>query len=116
VLLTAGAVAGFTLTYLTRRTRAHLRRPITQAMTILVPRARVEEFIESRNHLTQALQSRKLLGNIERLEVRDAPGERGTEIYLSMRGAGKYAIKDVLRRVKAILEAGEVATGRRYAV
>jgi hypothetical protein len=49
------------------------------------------------------------------MEVRDAPGGRGTEIYLTMRGLGKYAIKDVLRRAKALLEAGEIPTGRRYA-
>jgi hypothetical protein len=32
-----------------------------------------------------------------------------------MRGLGKYQVKDVLRRVKALLEAGEIPTGRRYA-
>jgi hypothetical protein len=56
-----------------------------------------------------------MLGAIERMEVRDAPGGRGTEMYLTMRGLGKYTIKDVLRRAKALLETGEIPTGRRYA-
>jgi hypothetical protein len=56
-----------------------------------------------------------MLGAIERLEIREAPDGRGTEMYLTMRGHGKYAIKDVLRRAKALLEAGEIPTGRRYA-
>ncbi|MFN2449347.1 MAG: hypothetical protein ABR508_06070 [Candidatus Baltobacteraceae bacterium] len=115
VLLAAGAAAGLTMTYLTRRTRARLRKPVTQAATVLAPRERVEEFIESREHVIEALTTGKLLGNIERLEVRAAPGRRGTEIYLTMRGIGKYATKDILRRAKSLLEAGEIATGRRFA-
>ncbi len=114
ILIAAGAAAGLTFTYLTRRTRARLRRPVTQAVTITVPRERVEEFLESRDDMLQALGSRKQLDNIERLEVRDGPGDRGTEVYLTMRGIGKYATKDILRRAKAILEAGEIATGARY--
>jgi hypothetical protein len=114
-LLAAGATAGLTLTYLTRRTRARLRKPLTQAVTILAPRERVEAFISSREHMAQALESTKRFAAIERVEVRHAPGDRGTEVYLTMRGTGKYAIKEILRRAKSLLEAGEIPTGRRYA-
>ena len=114
-LLAAGAAAGLTLTYLTRTTRARLRKGVTQAVTVFAPRTRVEEFVESREHMIEVLGSRKMMNNVARLEVREAPGERGTEIYLTMRGIGKYATKEILRRAKALLEAGEVPTGRRYA-
>lgn len=114
-LLAAGAAAGLTLTYLARSARARLRRPITQAMTILAPRERVEEFIESRESMLQALGGKRKLRTIEHIELCDAPADRGTEVYLTMRGVGKYAVKDVLRHTKALLEAGEIPTGRRYA-
>jgi hypothetical protein len=114
-LFAAGAAAGLTLTYATRRTRARMRKPIGQAMTIAVQRDRVESFIESRDRMLLALGPKRRLGMIDRLEVCDAPGGRGTEVHLAMRGLGKYEIKEVLRRVKALLEAGEIPTGRRYA-
>lgn len=114
-LFAVGAAAGLTLTYLTRNARARMRKPIEQAMTIAAPRDRVEAFVESRESMLLALGSKRRLGLIDRVEVREAPGGRGTEVHLSMRGLGKYNIKDVLRRAKALLEAGEIATGRRYA-
>lgn len=114
-LFAAGAAAGLTLTYVTRNARARMRKPIVQAMTIAAARERVEEFVESRETMLAALGSKRRLGMIDRLELRDAPGGRGTEMHLSMRGLGKYEIKDVLRRAKALLEAGEIPTGRRYA-
>jgi hypothetical protein len=113
--LAAGAAAGLTLTYIARASRARMRKPVTQAMTIAVSRQRIERFVEDRDSMLRALQSKKRFSNIERLELRDAPGERGTEVHLSMRGLGKYAIKDVLRRMKALLECGEIPTGRRFA-
>lgn len=115
-LFAAGAAAGLTLTYMTRSARARLRKPITQGVTMAVPRQTVERFIESRDRMLIALGSKRRLNQIDRLEVRDAPGGRGTEVHLAMRGIGKYEIKDVLRRAKALLEAGEIPTGRRYAV
>ena len=84
-------------------------------MTVLAPRDRVERFIESRDLIVEALGSKRMLAAIERLEICDAPDGRGTEMHLTMRGLGKFAIKDVLRRAKALLEAGEIPTGRRYA-
>jgi hypothetical protein len=114
-LLGAGAAAGLTITYATRFVRARLRKPIIQAQTVAVPRERVEAFVESRERMLLALGSKRMLGNIERLEVRDAPGGRGTELHLSMRGVAKYQIKEALRRMKALLEAGEIPTGRRCA-
>lgn len=114
-LFAAGAAAGLTLTYMTRSTRARLRKPIAQALTMVVPRESVERFIESRDRMLIALGSKRRFNQIDRLEVHDAPGNRGTEIHLAMRGIGKYEIKEVLRRVKALLEAGEIPTGRRYA-
>lgn len=114
-LIAAGAAAGITLTYLTRKTRARLRRPVTQVLTMLAPRERVEECLEARPAMLQALGDRALFDKIERIELRSAPGDRGTEMFLTMRGIGKYATKDILRRIKALVEAGEIPTGRRYA-
>lgn len=114
-LLAAGAAAGLTFTYLARSARARMRRPVTQAMTVLVPRDRVERFVESRERMLEALGDKGKLAAIEHVEIRNAPGDRGTEIYLSMRGRGKYGVKEVLRRAKALMETGEIATGRRHA-
>lgn len=115
VLFAAGAAAGMALTYVARNARARMRRPVTQAMTLLAPRDRVEAFVEARERMIEILGSKRMLGAIERLELRDAPGGRGTEAYLTMRGLGKYGVKDALRRAKALLETGEIPTGRRYA-
>lgn len=112
-LFAAGAAAGLTLTYATRRAR--LRKTVTQSVTIVSPRASVESFVESRERMLVALEHKRRLGLIDRLEVRDAPSGRGTEVHLSMRGLGKYQIKEILRRAKALLEADEIPTGRRYA-
>ncbi len=114
-LFAAGSAIGLTLTYLTRGRRARTRKPITQAVTIAVPRDRVETFIEARESMLLALGSKRRLALIERLEVRNAPPGRGVEVHLAMRGLRKYEVKDVLRRAKALLEAGEIPTGRRYA-
>ncbi len=114
-LFAAGAAAGLTLTYVARNARARMRKPIVQAMTVLVPRDRVMAFVQDRQLMAQAVGSKKMLGTIQHLELCDAPDGRGTEMYLSMRGLGKYSIKEVLRRLKALLEAGEIPTGRRYA-
>jgi hypothetical protein len=114
-ILAAGTATGLALTYLVRATRARLRKPITEATTILVPRDRAERFVESRERMIEALCSKRLLANIEQLELRDAPDGRGTEMHLSMRGVGKYAIDEILRRAKSMLEAGEIPTGRRFA-
>jgi hypothetical protein len=114
-LFAAGAAAGLTMTYAARSARARLRKPIVQAMTVVAQRRRVEAFVEERDRMIEALGSQRSLPLIERLELRDAPGDRGTEVYLSMRGMGMYAVKDVLRRMKALIEAGEIPTGKRYA-
>jgi hypothetical protein len=114
-LLAAGAAAGLTLTYAARNARARMRKPVTQAMTVLAPRDRVVSFIESRDRMIEVLGSKRMLGMIQGLELCDAPDGRGTEMYITMRGVGKYRAKDVLRRAKALLEAGEIPTGGRYA-
>jgi hypothetical protein len=114
-LFAAGTAAGLILTYLGRTLRARTQRRTAQAMTIAAPREQVEAFVESRERILGALGSKRRMGLIERLQVCEAPGGRGTEVRLSMRGLGKYQVKDVLRRVKALLEAGEIPTGRRYA-
>ena len=114
-LLAAGAAAGLTLTYVARASRARLRKPVRQAMTVLASRERVEGFLEARERVLEALASKKLFENIQSVELVDAPAGRGTEIHLTMRGLGKYAVKDILRRAKALIEAGEIPTARRYA-
>ena len=48
-----------------------------------------------------------------RLALIAAPGDRGTELHIAMRGE-KYDVKDVVRRLKAILETGEYPIGERY--
>lgn len=47
-----------------------------------------------------------------RLALIAAPGNRGTELHIAMHGE-KYHIKEIVRRMKMLLEAGEMATGAR---
>jgi len=47
-----------------------------------------------------------------RLALIAAPGNRGTELHVAMHGE-KYSVKDIVRRMKMLLEAGETATGVR---
>lgn len=115
VLFAAGAAAGLLSTYAVRSRRARMQPRTAQAMTVTVPHDRVEAFVTTRESMLLALGSDRAFSLIERLELRDAPGDRGTEMYLSMRRGGKYETKEVLRRVKALIEAGEIPTGRRYA-
>ncbi len=51
-------------------------------------------------------------GENGRLALIAAPGNRGTELHVAMHG-DKYHIKDIVRRMKMLLEAGEMATGVR---
>lgn len=48
-----------------------------------------------------------------RLALIAAPGGRGTELHIAMRGE-KYDVKDIVRRMKAILETGEYPVGERH--
>ena len=47
-----------------------------------------------------------------RLALIDAPDDRGTELHLVMNDR-KYNVKEVVRRLKYLLEAGEIPTGAR---
>jgi hypothetical protein len=47
-----------------------------------------------------------------RLALIPAPGNRGTELHVAMHG-DKYEIKEIVRRMKMLLETGEIATGAR---
>ena len=48
-----------------------------------------------------------------RLALIPAPTNRGTELHIVMRGA-KYDVKDVVRKIKALVETGEIPTGERF--
>lgn len=96
---TAAATFG---TFAARARRARSRKPLTQTLTVLAPPDRVRELLERS-------------GAASAIEIREAPGGRGTEMQLSMRARSKYDVKDALREVKAIIEAGETPTGRRSA-
>ncbi|MBV8636713.1 MAG: hypothetical protein JO322_01385 [Candidatus Eremiobacteraeota bacterium] len=47
-----------------------------------------------------------------RLALIAAPGNRGTELHVAMHGE-KYQVKELVRRMKMLLETGEIATGAR---
>lgn len=111
----AGLAGALALTYGAKLIRARTRKSIAQSMTVVVSRDRVDAFLMSEDNLVRAAGSQKDLRLFERLELRDAPGGRGTEIYASSRFArNKYEIKNALRRAKALLETGEMPTGARY--
>jgi hypothetical protein len=45
--------------------------------------------------------------------LKPAPGDRGTEIHVSSHDRTKERLKAGLRKVRALLEAGEIPTGAR---
>jgi hypothetical protein len=115
LLFSAGLAGTLALTYGVRQIRTRTRKPITQSMTVVLPRERVDVFFASEQNVLLAAGSKKDLRLLERLELRDAPEGRGTEMYASSRFASnKYEIKNALRRAKALLETGEIPTGARY--
>ncbi len=115
MLFAATALTAATVTLLFRLARRRSLQPVRQTMTVSVDRPQVDEFIASRDNLLRAAGSMDALEAIDRLELRDAPAGRGTELELEMRGYGKYAAKEVLRRAKALIETGEIPTGGRAA-
>ena len=115
LLFAATAVTAATVTVFLRILRSRSLQPVRQIMTVSAPRPVVDRFVSERENLLQAAGSARALEAIERFQLRDAPGGRGTEFELYMRGRGKYAVKEVLRRAKALIEAGEIPTGDRAA-
>lgn len=124
LLLGSAGVAIAAATILRRR----FTRPpaVTQALTILVSKERALEFFRDPSRVAAALSASGIsirdLGIDARDDVvtwngggvylHDAPGGRGTEVYLSLHSAHKTRVKEAIRRAKAILETGELATGR----
>ena len=47
-----------------------------------------------------------------RIALIAAPDDRGTELHLTMHGE-KYHVKEIVRKMKMLLETGEIATGAR---
>lgn len=112
-LLAGGFVGALGATYAIRSLIAARRAPVQSAMTIALPRERVEAFLNDDEDVERAAGSRDRVALLERLEVVEAPGGRGTEIHASSRRAKhKYELKNVLRRMKALLETGETPTNR----
>lgn len=114
-----------------RRSVTHRSSNIAQTMTVTLSSDEVLAALEDPNLLLRALdcthdidrstsEDRRIVRWSDerhaersgRLALVNAPGDRGTELHLFMRGE-KYEVKDVLRRLKAQLETGEIPTGRR---
>lgn len=112
VLFAAAAASTAALTYGLRR--AGRREPRMQTLTIAAPRERVEGFVTDRGSMLRALESDRDFDRIENMELRDAPDARGTEIRLTMYARDKYAVKEVLRRTKSLVETGEIPTARYF--
>lgn len=124
LLLGTAGVAVAAATILRRR---FVRPPaVTQALTILVSKERAWEFFRDPDRVSATLAASGIrihdLGIDARDDVvtwngggvylHDAPGGRGTEVYLSLHSAHKTRVKEAIRRAKSLLETGELPTGR----
>lgn len=105
-LFAGGLIGALGVTYAARVALQSRRTPLRTVLTVTLPRERVEVFLGEYRDLR----------SIERLAVVDAPGGRGTEIYATSRRAKHTSeLKAALRRIKSLLETGEVATNRMVA-
>ncbi|MDQ2865795.1 MAG: hypothetical protein M3R51_06170 [Candidatus Eremiobacteraeota bacterium] len=128
---TSGAVAVAVAATLLRKRAAAPDHMMAQTMTVAVDRDRVLDALSDGDVVSRALgcdhsvamefsPDRRTLEWFDsahphrngRLAFIDAPGDRGTELHLAMRGA-KYDVKDVVRKIKALIETGEIPTGER---
>jgi hypothetical protein len=115
------------------RSRQRDHRKIAQTMTVLLDRQTVAEALADDAVFRQAIDCD--IVNIRRdeamhiyewtcaahgdshgarLALINAPGDRGTELHLVMNDR-KYNVKEVIRRLKYLLETGEIPTGARTA-
>jgi hypothetical protein len=128
-----GIVVAAMAARLLRNAAAQRPKYVAQAMTVTLARASVIRALEDSEILTRALGCDHALsvsassdGRVYgwtddlhpersgRLALIAAPGQRGTELHIAMR-ARKCDVKDVVRKLKALLEAGEISTGATYA-
>ena len=131
VVIAAGGALAVTVAIQTVRSRANGRdRVVAQTMTVVLDRERVmnnltDEMLQAavgcdEIHITRDATDNRLIewhcalhpAEGGRLALIAAPGGRGTELHVAMHGE-KYEVKDVVRKLKMLLETGEIATGVR---
>ena len=131
VAIAAGGALAVAVAARILQSRHHAARAMTaQTMTVLLEREQVIERLDDRTIQTavgcedlrivrDASDSRLIEWTCEthasedaRLALIAAPHHRGTELHIAMRGK-KYHAKELVRRLKMLLEAGELATGAR---
>lgn len=130
-LAASGIVVAAVAAQLVRTASARRTKYVAQAMTVTLSRPSVMQALDNARLLQQALQcdhplaitasvDGRVVGWVDdehpersgRLALIVAPYDRGTELHLAMR-ARKPLVKDVVRRLKALLETGEIPTGER---
>lgn len=133
VLAASGIVVAAAAAQLVRTVSARRTKYVAQAMTVTLSRPSVMQALDDPQLLQQALAcdhplvmtasvDGRVVGWVDdehpersgRLALIAAPYDRGTELHLAMR-ARKPLVKDVVRRLKALLETGEIPTGERSA-
>lgn len=122
---TAGAVAAAAIG-VRSRTRP---KAVSQTLTIRASRSRILEFFrEAYGDRRVEVRDDVALWNGGGVYVREAPGGRGMEVYLTLHVGGsarslkaltalrafdpKSIVKDAIRDAKAQIETGEIPTGR----
>jgi hypothetical protein len=99
LLVTAAAAAGAVAV---KRAAPVRQDPRRHAVTVNRPPDRIRRDGRLPNPLT-------VLGDGIEVEIRPAPGNRGTEIYAKSRGeVGEGAVRRALRDTRSLLEAGDV--------
>lgn len=115
------------------RNRPRSHRKVAQTLTVLIDRdavaeALTDDFFFQRAVECDAVDVRRDEAmhlyewtcpphgdqHTARLALINAPPERGTELHLVMNDR-KYNVKEVVRRLKYLLETGEIPTGARSA-
>ena len=113
------------------RSRPKNHRKMAQTMTVALDRATIAELLQDDELFKIAADCENVTvrrdeimsiyewtcaahgtDHMARLALINAPGGRGTELHLVM-NERKYGVKEVVRRMKSMLEAGEIPTGAR---
>ncbi len=115
------------------RNRPRTHRKIAQTLTVLLDQDAVVEALSDGTYIARAADCDSVdVRHDEQMHVYEwgcashgdqhaarlalikAPSDRGTELHLVMNDR-KYNVKEVVRRLKYLLEAGEIPTGARTA-
>ncbi len=86
---------------------------VPAAITVSVAETSVTQLLGDKAAMVACFGEGRLDGSDIAFSLKPAPGERGTEVHATSHERKQEELKAGLRRLKALLEAGEIPTGAR---